>query len=169
MWGSFGAPQLGHATVAVAVAFQVERRVCVFARDILYLGSAIVFPQFELLELKPYGVYHIFHNLPLRVVGVGWMRDGVRGMGAWWARYRYAREPSAVTNTITNTNPIMGLYSALSLCARAVCAAIRAVIRIAALLQLLLERFQIRPANVMLLVRMIGIFVEVHAALGAQS
>ena len=71
MWGSFGAPQLGHATVAVAVAFQVERRVCVFARDILYLGSAIVFPQFELLELKPYGVYHIFHNLPLRVVGVG--------------------------------------------------------------------------------------------------
>lgn len=128
-----------------------------FARDILYLGSAIVFPQFELLELKPYGVYHIFHNLPLRVVG------------AWWARYRYAREPSAVTNTITNTNPIMGLYSALSLCARAVCAAIRAVIRIAALLQLLLERFQIRPANVMLLVRMIGIFVEVHAALGAQS
>lgn len=135
-----------------------------FARDILYLGSAIVFPQFELLELKPYGVYHIFHNLPLRVVGVGWMRDGVRGMGAWWARYRYAREPSAVTNTITNTNPIMGLYSALSLCARAVCA----VIRIAALLQLLLERFQIRPANVMLLMRMIGIVVEIYAALGAQ-
>ncbi len=45
------------------------------------------------------------------MVGVGWMRDGVRGMGAWWARYRYAREPSAVTNTITitNTNPIMGI------------------------------------------------------------
>ena len=139
MWGSFGAPQLGHATVAVAVAFQVERRVCVFARDILYLGSAIVFPQFELLELKPYGVYHIFHNLPLRVVGMG----GVRS--------RYARKPSVA-----------------SVCAALVCVAIRAVIRITVLLQLLLERFQIRPANVMLLMRMTGIFVEVHAALGAQ-
>lgn len=41
-----------------------------------------------------------------------------QGMDARWVRYRYARKPSAITN------PVAGLYSELSLCARAVCAAI---------------------------------------------
>lgn len=40
-WASVGAPQFGHAIVVVALAFHVERRVCVFAREVLYFGSAM--------------------------------------------------------------------------------------------------------------------------------
>ena len=44
MCGRAGAPQFGQFTVAAAVAFQFARRECVLAREVLYLGSAIVFP-----------------------------------------------------------------------------------------------------------------------------
>jgi hypothetical protein len=42
MCGSVCAPQFGQATVAAALVFQAARLICVFARDILYFGSAMV-------------------------------------------------------------------------------------------------------------------------------
>ena len=47
MCGSAGAPQFGQVTVWAALAFQFARREWVFAREVLYLGSAIVFPLFR--------------------------------------------------------------------------------------------------------------------------
>jgi hypothetical protein len=47
MCGSVGAPQFGQVTVWAALAFQFARREWVFAREVLYLGSAIVFPLFR--------------------------------------------------------------------------------------------------------------------------
>jgi hypothetical protein len=53
MCGKDGAPQFGQAIVLVAVAFQLARRECVLAREVLYFGSAMVFLySFEQIELK---------------------------------------------------------------------------------------------------------------------
>ena len=54
MCARVGAQQFGQLIVWEALAFQVERRVRVLARDILYFGSAIVVSSvsFEQYELK---------------------------------------------------------------------------------------------------------------------
>ena len=54
MCGYAGAPQFWQLTVAVADAFQLERRECVFAREVLYFGNAILLSSVRIeYLLKP--------------------------------------------------------------------------------------------------------------------
>ena len=53
MCGNASEPQFGQVTVCTADAFQLARRECVLAREVLYLGSAIIFLYFvQSIELK---------------------------------------------------------------------------------------------------------------------
>jgi hypothetical protein len=47
MCDSVGAPQFGQVVVGAADAFQFARRECVLAREVLYLGNAMVIPLFR--------------------------------------------------------------------------------------------------------------------------
>lgn len=56
MCGNAGAPQFGQLIVLTALAFQLERRECVLAREVLYLGNAMIFLYFVRTALSLSGL-----------------------------------------------------------------------------------------------------------------